>query len=245
MWSKEQIQLHVLAAERLGLIKNAVVQLFRDNQTITDYEAQQAILDFFTMYDLKLDSGVPIVAFGEHTSQVHYFADASGSARLRPNTLILLDIWARVRTSGAPYADMTWMLYVGDAPDPAFVQGFSYVAEARDAAISYIRTEVQSKLFPIGKAVDAVSRAYLDARGVGKYFDHSLGHALGMVSPHANYGGPSRKSTLPLRTNLGYTIEPGIYFPKKYGFRTEVDLYITDAGKVVLTTPVQKEIECI
>jgi Xaa-Pro aminopeptidase len=245
MWTQEQIQLHTTAAKRLGQIKDAVVQLFRDSQNISEYDAQQAILDFFKVYNLKLDSAAPIVAFRENTSHVHYFPEQKIAKQLKKNSLILVDIWARMNERGAPYADMTWMFYYGDIVDPAFVEGFSYVAKARDKAIAFIQKEVAEGVFPLGRTVDALSRDYLERQGVGKYFGHSLGHALGMVSPHANYGGPSRKSKQPLRTNLGYTIEPGIYFPKKYGFRTEIDLYITDAGKVVITTPVQKEIECI
>lgn len=245
MWSKEQLQLHVQAAKLLGQVKNDVAQFLREHPTCTEYEVQQAVLDLFRIYGLHLDADAPIVAFRESTSHIHYFPEAKTAKKLRPNTLILLDIWARVKERGAPYADMTWMLYYGDTVDPAFVEGFAYVAKARDKAIAFIQKEIAEGAFPLGRTVDALSRDFLERQGVGKYFGHSLGHALGMVSPHANYGGPSRKSKLPLRTNLGYTIEPGIYFPKKYGFRTEIDLYITDAGKVVITTPVQKVIERI
>lgn len=245
MWSSEQIEQHTLASKRLGKIKDHVAQLFLDNPRITEYEAQQAIFDFFSMYDLKLDSAAPIVAFRQNTSHVHYFPEEKTAKKLQPNSLILLDIWARVNKPGAPYADMTWMFYFGDTPDPAYVEGFNYVLKARDTAVQFIRKEVAQGVFPLGRTVDALSRTYLETQGVGKYFVHSLGHALGKVSPHANYGGPNRRSKLPLRTNIGYTIEPGIYFPKKYGFRSEIDLYITDAGKVVITTPVQKELEIL
>jgi Xaa-Pro aminopeptidase len=245
MWTKRQLQLHTEAAERLARIKCDIAQYIREHPSTTEYEVQQAILDLFKVYGLKLDSEAPIVAFGESTSHVHYFPNAQDSKKLRKNTLILLDIWARVDESKAPYADMTWMFYFGDAVDPAYTEGFSYIAAARDKAISYIKKEIKKGSYPLGKEVDGCSRKYLDQQGIGKYFVHSLGHALGMVSPHANYGGPSKKSNMPLRKQLGYTIEPGIYFPKKYGFRTEIDFYISKEEKVIVTTPVQKEIEII
>jgi len=42
--------------------------------------------------------------------------------------------------------------------------------------------------------------------------------------------------------HTGFTIEPGIYLPGKFGVRSEVDLYLADEEARVTTQPVQDEI---
>jgi Xaa-Pro aminopeptidase len=41
---------------------------------------------------------------------------------------------------------------------------------------------------------------------------------------------------------VGYTIEPGIYLKNKFGVRSEIDFYINEKNRVVITTKVQREI---
>ncbi|MEK6887140.1 MAG: M24 family metallopeptidase, partial [Nanoarchaeota archaeon] len=52
----------------------------------------------------------------------------------------------------------------------------------------------------------------------------------------------NRKNKTPLKINMLYTIEPGIYFKNKYGIRSEIDFYINNKRKVIITTKVQKKL---
>lgn len=204
------------------------------------------VLDFFDIHGLTLDSERPIVAFGKNTSHIHYFPQEKGSKRLEKETLILLDIWARLKKSRAPYADFTWMFYYGDLePDPAYQETFSYVAKSRDAAISYIKKEIKEGGMPIGAMCDKVARDFFRKKNLHPYFMHTLGHSLGTKSPHGIYGGPRPRTKTPLVKNLGYTIEPGLYFAGKYGCRSEIDLYISEKNEVITTLPLQKKIQII
>lgn len=246
MWSKSQLTQHQEAAKKLVQIKNDIAHFFRDESAITEYQVVQAILDFFKIHGLYLDSHSPIVAFGKNTSHVHYFPEKKGSLTLKKNTLILVDIWARLNQPKAPYADFTWMFFYGDRePDPAYQEAFSYVAKARDLTFSYIRKILKAGDFPVGADCDATARNYLAGHDLGQYFLHTLGHSLGTRSPHGVYGGLRPRTKKPLVPMLGYTNEPGVYFANRFGIRSEVDFYITPEKKVEITLPLQKKIELI
>lgn len=246
MWSKRQLNQHIEAADKLVQVKNDFAQHLKENPSITEYEAMHAVLDFFKIYGLKLDNHSPIVAFGKNTSYVHYFPKKKSAKKLNENTLILLDIWARLNKPKAPYADFTWMFFYGDRdPDPAYQEAFNYVAKARDTAFSYIKKSLKSGGYPIGADCDAAARNYLINQKLGQFFKHTLGHSLGTKSPHGVYGGLRPRAKTHLVPMLGYTNEPGMYFDDKFGVRSEVDFYITNDKKVKITLPLQKEIEVI
>ena len=71
---------------------------------------------------------------------------------------------------------------------------------------------------------------------------HNTGHSLGMSKAHGRNGRLGHKYNKDLIRNMGYTIEPGIYFKNKFGIRSEIDFYISSNMKLVITTDVQKNI---
>jgi len=239
-WTKKQTKQHKQAAEILGKIIYEVVKLIKSNSGITDVAIRQFIKEQYRKYHLISDKQKSIVAFGKNTSQVHYYAEQP--RKLRQGNLIIVDIWARLNKKGAPFADITWMLYYGRKLSLEYANAFRLVAEARDKAISFIKNNLKNKIRPRGKEVDAVARIYLDKRGHGNRFLHGTGHSLGFVSPHGNRTRISRKGRQPLPLKVGYTIEPGIYFKDKFGIRSEIDFYIDENYKLIMTTICQKQI---
>lgn len=104
---------------------------------------------------------------------------------------------------------------------------YGIVAEANARASGAVRVGMS------GMAADAVAREYIDARGHGEAFGHSLGHGIGLEV----HEGPRLARTIeaPLAAGMVVTIEPGIYIPGWGGVRIEDDVLVTTSGPRVLT----------
>jgi len=231
-WTKKQIKQHKRAAEALNEIIKKIIEFIKNNPDITDVETRQFISRQYKKYYLISDKQKSIVAFGSDTSNVHYYAERP--RRLKQGDLIMVDIWAKLAKIGAPFADITWMLYYGRKPLKQYADAFKIVVQSRDKAISFIKSNLKNKITPTGKEVDAVVRNYLEKHGHGEKFLHGTGHSLGLTSAHGNRTRISRKGKQPLPLNVGYTIEPGIYFKNKFGIRSEIDFYINSPREIRL-----------
>lgn len=87
--------------------------------------------------------------------------------------------------------------------------------------------------------VDLTARNIIREAGYGEYFNHRLGHGLG-ISVH-EYPSLTETNPLILETGMVFTIEPGVYLPGVAGVRIEDDIVITDNGAESLTK-YQKEL---
>jgi Xaa-Pro aminopeptidase len=244
MWNQEKIADHVEAAKLLCRIKDNVFALMRDRRGISEYEAQQYITDQFAQYGLVTDRDSAIVAFADNTSFVHYYPTKECKT-LAPESLIMIDLWAKLDKAEAPFADITWMAYYGSVPAPEIAAVYELVIKARDAGLKLIRRNLKKGHVPTGKMVDDEVRKVITTAGYGDKFTHTTGHSLGFDSPHGKEFGLNWKSERPLIKNLAYTIEPGVYLENRFGVRSEIDFYIDDALELVITTEVQKELAII
>ncbi|MFA6235274.1 MAG: M24 family metallopeptidase, partial [Bacteroidota bacterium] len=91
---------------------------------------------------------------------------------------------------------------------------------------------------------DAVRKVIADA-GYGEYFVHRTGHNIGL-EVHGNGGHIDNLETKDDRVILPgtcFSIEPGIYMEhEKIGFRTEIDVFITDEGAVEVVGAIQTDV---
>ncbi|MFH1972112.1 MAG: M24 family metallopeptidase [archaeon] len=236
MWTKKDIEKHLEVSKRLYKIKDLTFDYLYEG--VSEYKVQQFILKKFKEFDLIMDRDVPIVAFNENTSHIHYFPKKK-SKKLKKNSLVLIDIWARSK-KGGPYADITWMGYYRKVPLKV-KKVFDLVIKARDNALTFVRNEVKKGNMPIGCKIDEVARDVIKEKGYGKNFLHSTGHSLGNYSPHGNRGNLRMTNKKRILNNLGYTIEPGVYLKGNFGVRSEIDFYISK-GKVFVSGPIQKEL---
>jgi Xaa-Pro dipeptidase len=238
-WSKEDITNHVICCDVLDKIKTDTFDYISKDKNVTERDVQLFILDKFKEHDLKTTLR-PIVAFNASAADMHY-APKKNSRKLEKNTLIMIDIWARFNKGRQPYSDITWMGYTGEVSREQS-DVCNLVFAARDGCVDYLKKKLAIGVIPTGKELDAVTRKIIADKGYGKYFLHSTGHSIGFNSPHGIYGALRRTNDKPLFVNLGYTIEPGIYLKGKFGARSEIDFYITKDLKLVITTPVQKNL---
>jgi len=111
-------------------------------------------------------------------------------------------------------------------------RAYEAVREAQEAAIAAVRPGVS-----VGE-VDAAARKVLLKAGLGQYFTHSTGHGVGLEIHEAPKVAAGQKEVL--RPGMVITIEPGVYFPGKWGVRIEDMVAVTEGGCEVLT-PTSKD----
>ncbi len=162
-----------------------------------------------------------IVASGERSALPH----ARASARvLRPGEFLLIDFGA---VSGGYCSDITRTFAVGSA-NAEMRDIYAIVREANASASGAVRAGMR------GRDADAVARGYIERRGWGAEFGHSLGHGIGLEVHES-----PRLSTLaesPLPAGAVVTIEPGVYRAGWGGVRIEDDVLVTTDGAEVLTS---------
>jgi Xaa-Pro aminopeptidase len=106
-------------------------------------------------------------------------------------------------------------------------QAYESVKEAQEAAIAAVRPGVS-----VGE-VDAAARRVLRKAGLGRYFTHSTGHGVGLEIHEAPRVAAGQKEVL--QSGMVITIEPGVYFPGKWGVRIEDMVAVSEGGCEVLT----------
>jgi len=128
-------------------------------------------------------------------------------------------------------SDQTRTVWVGPVSQQAR-QVYNAVKDAQQAAIDAVKPGVA-----VGE-VDAAARKVLRKAGLGRYFTHSTGHGVGLEiheAPRVANGQPEI-----LQPGMVITIEPGVYFPGKWGVRIEDMVAVTSGGCEVLT-PTSKQ----
>ena len=169
--------------------------------------------------DSDADAFSPIVGSGPHSAMPH---QRPTDKKIGPGELVVID-------SGAKYAG-----YHADMTRTVATKGYSekqkeiyhIVLEAQLKSIEGIKAGVSCK------EVDTLARDHISDAGYGKYFDHGLGHSLGLeIHEDPRF---SKVSTDYLKSNYVMTVEPGIYIEDIGGVRIEDDIVVTNNGCIVL-----------
>jgi Xaa-Pro aminopeptidase len=92
-----------------------------------------------------------------------------------------------------------------------------------------------------GRDADGVARGYIQDRGFGELFGHSLGHGIGLEVHEAPR--LAKTAETPLVEGAVVTVEPGIYRPGWGGVRIEDDVHLSAGGAQVLTRFARELIE--
>jgi Xaa-Pro aminopeptidase len=128
-------------------------------------------------------------------------------------------------------SDQTRTVWVG-APSDEARNVYEAVREAQGAAIAAVRPGIS-----VGE-VDGAARKVLRKAGLGRYFTHSTGHGVGLEIHEAPRVAAGQKEIL--KPGMVITIEPGVYFPGKWGVRIEDMVAVREGGCEVLT-PTSKD----
>jgi Xaa-Pro aminopeptidase len=132
-------------------------------------------------------------------------------------------------------SDQTCTVWVGSASGADAKEArraYDAVREAQEGAIAAVRPGVSVA------EVDAAGRKVLRKAGLGRYFTHSTGHGVGLEIHEAPRVAAGQKEVL--KPGMVITIEPGVYFPGKWGVRIEDMVAVNEGGCEVLT-PTSKD----
>jgi Xaa-Pro aminopeptidase len=128
-------------------------------------------------------------------------------------------------------SDQTRTVWVGSVPREAR-RTYDAVREAQQAAVDAVKPGVSTG------AIDAAARKVLRKAGLGGYFTHSTGHGVGLEIHESPRVADGQKEVL--KPGMVITIEPGVYFPGKWGVRIE-DMVAVTAGGCEVLTPTGKD----
>jgi Xaa-Pro aminopeptidase len=132
-------------------------------------------------------------------------------------------------------SDQTRTLWVGTALNARHKEArgvYDSVKEAQEAAIAAVRPGIS-----VGE-VDSAARKVLRKAGLGRHFTHSTGHGVGLEIHEPPRVSAGQKEVL--KPGMVITIEPGVYFPGKWGIRIEDMVAVRERGCEVLT-PTSKD----
>lgn len=245
IWTPAQLDTHRAASAALYRIKDrafeAAARGLRDGLELTEYSLQQQMAAWFVEEGLVSDSD-PVVAVGPNAGNPHYLPSAGSSAPITRDTVLLLDLWGKHTTTGAVFADITWVAYTGIRPPAAVSQAFAAIVAARDAAVRLVEEAAGAGRDLRGWEVDRAAREVLEQAGYARQILHRTGHSLG-ESVHGNgvhlddYETRDDRRILP---GTGFTVEPGVYFDS-FGVRTEINVFRGERT-VEVTGPRQEQI---
>ena len=163
-----------------------------------------------------------IVAGGAQGCDPH----EGGHGPLRPNELIIVDVFPRVSATGY-HGDMTRTFLKGRA-NGAQRALVAAVREAQQAALAKVKAGTTGAAVHrrAAEAVFAASQNYPTERRDEGFvgFIHSTGHGLGLEvheAPRVSAGAPR------LRKGQVITVEPGLYYPEVGGCRIEDVVRVT------------------
>ncbi|OBH14670.1 Xaa-Pro peptidase family protein [Mycobacterium sp. E3247] len=161
-----------------------------------------------------------IVGSGPHSADPHH---GYSDRELQVGDIVVVDI-------GGAYepgynSDSTRTYSIGE-PDPEVAQQYSILQRAQRAAVDAVRPGVTAE------QVDAAARDVLADAGLAEAFVHRTGHGIGLSvheEPYIVTG-----NNLPLAAGMAFSVEPGIYFPGRWGARIEDIVVVTEGGALAV-----------
>ena len=209
--------------------------------TITEFDMVAWLRNAMQRAGLVWEMG-PNVSVNANSSDSHYEPLADHCKQIQDGDFLLIDIWARPDAPGTVFYDITWTGVVGREPSEREQRVFETVRNARDAAISRIKSAFEHNRPICGFEADDAAREVINAAGFGQFFTHRTGHNIAedLHGPGAHLDNLETHDVRLILPNTCFSVEPGIYLPE-FGVRSEVNM-LTAPGKAWVTGKIQREL---
>lgn len=161
-----------------------------------------------------------IAAHGKNCSKPHAHPT---DEKIAGNDIVMLDIGCRLDFYNS---DITRMVLIGKVKDK-IKEIYGIVSSAQKRAIDMIAPGVDIS------RIDSAGRDFIESKGYGKFFGHSMGHGVGMDVHEEPSISKNNKGVL--SAGMIFTVEPAIYLPGIGGVRIEDMVLVTDKGCKILT----------
>ena len=243
-WTAQDREEHRRAAETLADIARDTLRWAGSEAArgaeVREVTAQTRVREAMSRAGLISDEP-PIVAFQENSALPHYEPHPGQDRRLSTGQVILLDLWGRTGRS-VVFADQTWIGFAGRNPDAEVRRVWDAVRRARDRVVEVLRERYGGGGKGEGGGVsgadlDDAARAVIRDAGYAEYFVHRTGHSIDreLHGSGPNLDNFETADTRALEPGVGFSIEPGIYLPSRFGMRSEINAFLT--GTAVETSP--------
>ncbi|TAL66828.1 MAG: aminopeptidase P family protein [Bacteroidetes bacterium] len=167
-----------------------------------------------------------IVTSGPRGALVH---GMPSDRKIKPGDLVIFDFGCKVHGF---CSDLTRTVAFQKASKEQKSM-YKILVKAKDTAIANVMPGMN------GKTLDEFARAIIRKEGFGQYFQHSLGHGIGLV-PHEMPTITFRLDDQIVPEGAVIAIEPGIYLPDKFGMRVEDLAIVTrNGGKPITKAPAE------
>lgn len=216
----------------------------RNNTGTTEYDIAKFIDDRFKS-DGLITQDTMIVGTNEHPADPHFEPTPENARKFKEGDTVLIDLWAKLDRSKAIFYDITWCGFIGTNPPPKYVEIWKTVVKARKTAVQFIRDKFAKGETCFGCEVDDACRSVVKDAGYGDYFVHRTGHSIGeeVHGNGVNIDNLETKEERQLVPGICFSIEPGIYLEKeKMAARTEIDVFITLDGEVIVAGEEQENL---
>lgn len=239
-WDDEQTQDNLETAKHLREIVDVTFGFMKQNITsgaiVTEYDVQQFMVSEFKRRGIWTQSD-PNCSVNANSANPHYEPTKEIHSPLKKGDFVLIDLWAKKDKPRSVYADITWTGYIGETVPDEYTKIFDVVKGGRDAALNFVRSAFAAQREIYGFQVDDAARDAIKSRGYAEYFGHRTGHSIGeeIHGNGANMDNLETRDERKIIPRTSFSIEPGVYLPGKFGIRSEIDVYISKSGEVVVT----------
>ena len=209
--------------ERTDKAIAATREFIEGNENVSEYDIEKNLEENFYKFGAKSLSFNSIVAKDKNSALAHYSKN-SKTEILTEGSLVLMDCGAYYE--GGYATDCTRVFVKGK---PSKMQTTIYTVVLKGFLKAFNKRITASTT---GLTLDKAARKILiEMAPAGFEFSHSLGHGIGISvheSPPSLAFSPTAKT--PLKPNMCFTIEPGLYKKSFGGVRLENSCYLADEG---------------